>query len=111
MQASMRMPPSHSAAPDGPTFSFNAGRPGMVEKSNKWCRNLIQTEGPAALSPVAARRGICDDTGSQFPNLQSEIPMPAAFPEINKIPYKGPQSKDPLAFPRDNAGEKGEGKT
>lgn len=37
--------------------------------------------------------------------------MPAAFPEISKIPYEGPQSKNPLAFRWYNAGEKVEGKT
>ncbi|HEX5105256.1 MAG TPA: xylose isomerase [Pirellulaceae bacterium] len=37
--------------------------------------------------------------------------MPAAFPEITKIPYEGPQSKNPLAFRWYNAGEKVEGKT
>jgi xylose isomerase len=36
--------------------------------------------------------------------------MPA-FPEISKIPYEGPQSKNPLAFRWYNAGEKVEGKT
>jgi xylose isomerase len=37
--------------------------------------------------------------------------MPAAFPEISKIPYEGPQSKNPLAFRWYNASEKVEGKT
>jgi xylose isomerase len=37
--------------------------------------------------------------------------MPAAFPEISKIPYEGPQSKNPLAFRWYSAGEKVEGKT
>src|SRR5262245_19605603 len=37
-------------------------------------------------------------------------PMPA-FPEIAKIPYESPQSKNPLAFRWYNAGEKVEGKT
>jgi xylose isomerase len=37
--------------------------------------------------------------------------MPAAFPEITKIPYEGPQSKNPLAFRWYNADEKVEGKT
>src|SRR6478609_9430276 len=37
--------------------------------------------------------------------------MPAAFPEISKITYEGPQSKNPLAFRWYNAGEKVEGKT
>src|SRR6478672_12262375 len=37
--------------------------------------------------------------------------MPAAFPEISKIAYEGPQSKNPLAFRWYNAGEKVEGKT
>jgi xylose isomerase len=37
--------------------------------------------------------------------------MPATFPEISKIPYEGPQSKNPLAFRWYNAGEKVEGKT
>jgi len=36
--------------------------------------------------------------------------MPA-FPEITKIPYEGPQSKNPLAFRWYNAGEKVEGKS
>jgi len=36
--------------------------------------------------------------------------MPA-FPEISKIPYEGPQSKNPLAFRWYNAGEKVEGKS
>lgn len=35
----------------------------------------------------------------------------AAFPEIGKIPYEGPQSKDPLAFRHYNADEVVEGKT
>ncbi len=37
--------------------------------------------------------------------------MVAAFPEISKIPYEGPSSKNPLAFRWYNAGEKVEGKT
>jgi len=37
--------------------------------------------------------------------------MPAAFPEISKIAYEGPQSKNPLAFRWYNASEKVEGKT
>jgi xylose isomerase len=37
--------------------------------------------------------------------------MPAAFPEIDKIKYEGPQSKNPLAFRWYNASEKVEGKT
>ncbi len=37
--------------------------------------------------------------------------MPAAFPEIAKIPYEGPQSKNPLAFRWYNPSEKVEGKT
>ena len=37
--------------------------------------------------------------------------MPAAFPEISKIAYEGPQSKNPLAFRWYNANEKLEGKT
>jgi xylose isomerase len=37
--------------------------------------------------------------------------MASAFPEISKIPYEGPQSKNPLAFRWYNAGEKVEGKT
>jgi xylose isomerase len=37
--------------------------------------------------------------------------MPPAFPEISKIPYEGPQSKNPLAYRWYNAGEKVEGKT
>src|SRR5437773_11969008 len=49
-------------------------------------------------------------------NLKSETldrqsSMPAAFPEINKIPYEGPTSKNPLAFRWYNASEKVEGKT
>jgi xylose isomerase len=35
----------------------------------------------------------------------------AAFPEIGKIPYEGPQSKNPLAYRHYNADEKIEGKT
>jgi xylose isomerase len=37
--------------------------------------------------------------------------MPAAFPEIDKIKYEGPQSKNPLAFRWYNASEKVEGRT
>src|SRR6476619_1287184 len=37
--------------------------------------------------------------------------MPAAFPELSKIPYEGPQSKNPRAFRWYNASEKVEGKT
>src|SRR5947208_3065344 len=37
--------------------------------------------------------------------------MPSAFPEISKIPYESPQSKNPLAYRWYNAGEKVEGKT
>src|SRR2546430_10167884 len=37
--------------------------------------------------------------------------MSPAFPEISKIPYEGPQSKNPLAFRWYNAGEKIEGRT
>jgi len=37
--------------------------------------------------------------------------MPAAFPEIDKIKYEGPQSKNPLAFRWYNASEKVEGKS
>lgn len=37
--------------------------------------------------------------------------MPAAFPEISKIAYEGPQSRNPLAFRWYNASEKVEGKT
>jgi xylose isomerase len=37
--------------------------------------------------------------------------MPAAFPEIAKIPYEGTQSKNPLAFRWYNSSEKVEGKT
>src|SRR5689334_7004055 len=37
--------------------------------------------------------------------------MASAFPEIAKIPYEGPQSKNPLAFRWYNASEKVEGKT
>ena len=33
-----------------------------------------------------------------------------AFPEINAIPYEGPQSKNPLAFRHYNADEKVEGR-
>ena len=35
--------------------------------------------------------------------------MPAAFPEIPKISYDGPHSKNPLAFRHYNAGEIVEG--
>ncbi len=37
--------------------------------------------------------------------------MNPAFPEITKIPYEGPTSKNPLAFKHYNAGEIIEGKT
>src|SRR3954451_6952674 len=37
--------------------------------------------------------------------------MPAAFPQISKITYEGPQSKNPLAFRWYNPSEKVEGKT
>src|SRR5690349_1069190 len=37
--------------------------------------------------------------------------MPSAFPEIEKIPYEGPTSKNPLAFRWYNASEKVEGKS
>ena len=37
--------------------------------------------------------------------------MAAAFPEIDKIKYEGPQSKNPLAYRWYNAGEKVEGKS
>lgn len=37
--------------------------------------------------------------------------MSPAFPEIQKIPYEGPQSKNPLAYRWYNAGEKVEGKS
>jgi xylose isomerase len=37
--------------------------------------------------------------------------MTPAFPEIKKIPYEGPQSKNPLAFRWYNASEKVEGKS
>jgi xylose isomerase len=37
--------------------------------------------------------------------------MAAAFPEITKVPYEGPQSKNPLAFRWYNAAEVVEGKT
>ncbi len=37
--------------------------------------------------------------------------MKAAFPNISKIPYEGPQSKDPLAFKHYKADELVEGKT
>ena len=35
----------------------------------------------------------------------------AAFPEIDRIPYEGPESKNPLAFRWYNADEIVEGKT
>src|SRR4029450_8671641 len=38
-------------------------------------------------------------------------PMAAAFPEIEKIKYEGPQSKNPLAFRWYNAGGKVEGRS
>src|SRR6185295_10506809 len=59
---------------------------------------------------IAAIHCICDDTHCEIPNLKSEI-MPAAFPEISKIPYEGPTSKNPLAYRWYNASEKVEGKT
>ncbi len=37
--------------------------------------------------------------------------MPAAFPEVERIRYEGPQSKNPLAFHHYNADEKVGGKT
>jgi xylose isomerase len=37
--------------------------------------------------------------------------MPVAFPEISRIRYEGPQSKNPLAYRWYNAAEKVEGKT
>jgi xylose isomerase len=37
--------------------------------------------------------------------------MPAAFPEVDRIRYEGPQSKNPLAFQHYNADEKVGGKT
>ncbi len=37
--------------------------------------------------------------------------MAAAFPNIDQIPYEGPQSKNPLAFKYYNPEEKVEGKT
>ena len=37
--------------------------------------------------------------------------MKPAFPEISKIPYEGPKSKNPLAFKHYNAAEAVEGKT
>ena len=37
--------------------------------------------------------------------------MPAAFPEIDKIKYEGPQSKNPLAFRWHNASEKSQKRT
>ncbi|MFZ0710471.1 MAG: hypothetical protein WAM53_10565 [Terrimicrobiaceae bacterium] len=37
--------------------------------------------------------------------------MKPAFPEINKIPYEGPSSKNPLAFKHYNASEVVEGRT
>ncbi len=37
--------------------------------------------------------------------------MPAAFPDISKIKFEGPKSKNPLAFKHFNASEKIEGKT
>jgi xylose isomerase len=61
-------------------------------------------------SPVAAPCLICDDTNSQVPNPEFAIAMPA-FPEIAKIPYEGPQSKNPLAFRWYNASEKVEGRS
>src|ERR1043166_5655655 len=36
--------------------------------------------------------------------------MPAAFPNISKIEYEGPKSKNPLAFKNYNPGEKIEGR-
>ena len=37
--------------------------------------------------------------------------MPAAFPEISRIEYEGPRSKNPLAFKHYNPEESVEGKT
>src|SRR5438132_7017592 len=37
--------------------------------------------------------------------------MPAAFPNVSKIPYEGPRSKNPLTFKHYNPGEKVEGKS
>ena len=37
--------------------------------------------------------------------------MNPAFPEIDKIPFEGPKSKNPLAFKHYNADEVVEGKT
>ena len=37
--------------------------------------------------------------------------MPAAFPEISKIKFEGPTSKNPLAFRHYNESEKVEGRT
>ena len=37
--------------------------------------------------------------------------MPAAFPNLSKIAYEGPKSKNPLAFRHYNANEKVEGRT
>src|SRR5947209_240687 len=37
--------------------------------------------------------------------------MPAAFPNITKVPYEGPKSKTPLAFKHYNPGEVVEGKS
>src|SRR5205809_3844788 len=73
--------------------------------------------------PVASRLAICDDTlcpagdsariSRPIQNLKFKVQnltMPA-FPEISKIPYEGPQSKNPLAFRWYNASEKVEGRT
>src|SRR5687768_9436028 len=54
-----------------------------------------------------------DDSLSPLATGNSPLPkhMAAAFPEIQKIPYEGPQSKNPLAYRWYNASEKVEGKT
>src|SRR5690242_10018518 len=69
------------------------------------CRRIRRIQKAA---PVATRHGICDDTRmlasdhARQANPKSKILYPkspmSAFPEITKIPYEGPQSKNPLAF-------------
>src|SRR5438045_2451708 len=74
--------------------------------------NLNTHRGLPAIRRIAVRRPICDDRRFHFGIFKIKpTHMPAAFPEISKIPYEGPQSKNPLAFRWYNAGEKVEGKT
>ena len=47
----------------------------------------------------------------EFPGTIQQIALYPAFPEISKIPYEGPASKNPLAFKHYNAAEVIDGKT